>query len=227
MKFDKKQAGSTSLPPCPPPPAHYNVHLSPQQWCDYRLKWNSSQYEDIELLRIPSKSIWLPDIVLENNVDGNFEITLYANALVYSSGCIYWLPPAIYRSACSIIVDYFPFDWQNCSMVFRSRTYSANEIDLVLTEEEIKPGETQTIEWIDIDPAAFTEIGEWAIKHRPAKKVMMMFFLIIQRKPLFYIINMIVPCVLISSLGLLVYYLPAKGLSHTVCLQALLSVPTT
>ncbi|RXM99788.1 Acetylcholine receptor subunit gamma [Acipenser ruthenus] len=205
------------------------------QWCDYRLKWNSSQHEDIELLRVPSKSIWLPDIVLENNVDGNFEIALYANALVYSSGCIYWLPPAIYRSACSITVDYFPFDWQNCSMVFRSRTYSANEIHLVLTEEEIKPGETQTIEWIDIDPAAFTENGEWAIKHRPAKKVIserfskdeleyqeVVFFLIIQRKPLFYIINMIVPCVLISSLGLLVYYLPAKGPSDTVCLQALL-----
>ncbi|XP_058890204.1 acetylcholine receptor subunit gamma [Acipenser ruthenus] len=208
------------------------------QWCDYRLKWNSSQHEDIELLRVPSKSIWLPDIVLENNVDGNFEIALYANALVYSSGCIYWLPPAIYRSACSITVDYFPFDWQNCSMVFRSRTYSANEIHLVLTEEEIKPGETQTIEWIDIDPAAFTENGEWAIKHRPAKKVIserfskdeleyqeVVFFLIIQRKPLFYIINMIVPCVLISSLGLLVYYLPAKagGQKCTVSISILLA----
>lgn len=38
------------------------------------------------------------------------------------------------------------------------------------------------------------------------------FFLIIQRKPLFYIINIIAPCVLFSSLCLLVYYLPAKGL---------------
>lgn len=69
------------------------------------------------------------------------------------------------------------------------------------------------------------ENGEWAIKHRPAKKVIntqftkdeleyqeVVFFLIIQRKPLFYIINIIAPCVLFSSLGLLVYFLPAKGL---------------
>lgn len=68
------------------------------------------------------------------------------------------------------------------------------------------------------------ENGEWAIKHRPAKKVInaqytkdereyqeVVFFLIIQRKPLFYIINIIAPCVLFSSLCLLVYYLPAKG----------------
>uniref|UniRef100_A0A8C9R3I8 Cholinergic receptor, nicotinic, gamma n=1 Tax=Scleropages formosus TaxID=113540 RepID=A0A8C9R3I8_SCLFO len=190
------------------------------QWCDYRLKWDHMPaYENITCLRVPSKSIWLPDIVLENNVDGNFEIALYTNALVNSSGCIQWLPPAIYRSACSITVSYFPFDWQNCSMVFRSHTYSANDIDLILTSEK-----DQTIEWIVIDPEAFTENGEWAIKHRPAKKLIHMeysmdeleyqelvFFLIIQRKPLFYIINIIVPCVLISSLGLLVYYLPAKA----------------
>ncbi|XP_069053518.1 acetylcholine receptor subunit gamma [Lepisosteus oculatus] len=203
------------------------------KWCDYRLKWNSSLYDDFKLLRVPSKSIWLPDIVLENNVDGKFEITLYTNALVYSSGCIYWLPPAIYRSACSIKVTYFPFDWQNCSMVFRSQTYSANEIDLVLTTED-----DQTIEWIVIDPEAFTENGEWAIKHRPAKKLIndrylkddleyqeVVFFLIIQRKPLFYIINMIVPCVLISSLGLLAYYLPAKagGQKCTVSISILLA----
>lgn len=68
------------------------------------------------------------------------------------------------------------------------------------------------------------ENGEWIIKHRPAKKVVnkryspdelerqeIIFFLIIQRKPLFYVINIIVPCVLFSSLGLLVYFLPAKG----------------
>uniref|UniRef100_A0A4W6E996 Cholinergic receptor, nicotinic, gamma n=1 Tax=Lates calcarifer TaxID=8187 RepID=A0A4W6E996_LATCA len=155
------------------------------------------------------------------SVDGQFEVALYCNALVSPNGCVYWLPPAIYRSACAITVNYFPFDWQNCTMVFRSQTYSANEIELVLKEED-----NHTLEWVDIDPEAFTENGEWVIRHRPAKKVIntehtkdeleyqeVVFFLIIQRKPLFYIINIIAPCVLFSSLCLLVYYLPAKGQS--------------
>ncbi|XP_077370425.1 acetylcholine receptor subunit gamma [Festucalex cinctus] len=194
------------------------------QWCDYRLSWDhpprSALYKNItSKLRVPSKKIWLPDVILENNVDGQFEVALYCNALVSPDGCVYWLPPAIYRSACAVTVNYFPFDWQNCTMVFRSQTYSANEIELVLKEED-----NQTLEWVDIDPEAFTENGEWAIKHRPAKKVIngqytkddleyqeLVFFLIIQRKPLFYIINIIAPCVLFSSLCLLVYYLPAKA----------------
>ncbi|XP_041659724.1 acetylcholine receptor subunit gamma isoform X2 [Cheilinus undulatus] len=194
------------------------------QWCDYRLRWDqpprSALYGNItSQLRVPSKSIWLPDIILENNVDGQFEVALFCNALVSPDGCVYWLPPAIYRSACTITVNYFPFDWQNCTMIFRSRTYSANEIELVLKEED-----NHTLEWVDIDPEAFTENGEWVIKHRPAKKVInsqftkdelehqeVIFFLIIQRKPLFYIINIIAPCVLFSSLCLLVFYLPAKA----------------
>ncbi|KAM9350123.1 acetylcholine receptor subunit gamma [Symphorus nematophorus] len=194
------------------------------KWCDYRLRWDqpprSTLYGNITSdLRVPSKSIWLPDVILENNVDGQFEVAYYCNALVSPDGCVYWLPPAIYRSACTITVNYFPFDWQNCTMIFRSQTYSANEIKLVLKEEN-----NHTLEWVDIDPEAFTENGEWVIKHRPAKKVInteytkdeleyqeVVFFLIIQRKPLFYIINIIAPCVLFSSLCLLVYYLPAKA----------------
>ncbi|KAK6311096.1 hypothetical protein J4Q44_G00191510 [Coregonus suidteri] len=208
------------------------------KWCDYRLRWDqpprSALYGNLTSeMRIPSKSIWLPDIILENNVDGKFEIAMYCNALVSPGGCVYWLPPAIYRSACSITVNYFPFDWQNCTMVFRSQTYNANEIELVLTEEDNQP-----VEWVVIDPEAFTENGEWIIKHRPAKKLInqrytkdeleyqeVVFFLMIQRKPLFYVINIIVPCVLISSLGLLVYFLPAKagGQKCTVSIMILLA----
>ncbi|KAF2979070.1 hypothetical protein EK904_006615, partial [Melospiza melodia maxima] len=204
------------------------------QWSDYRLSWDPEKYDNIQLLRVPSTMVWLPDIVLENNIDGTFEITLYTNVLVSPDGSIYWLPPAIYRSVCVIHVTYFPFDWQNCTMVFQSQTYSANEINLLLTVED-----GQTVEWIFIDPEAFTENGEWAIKHRPARKIInsehftpddtqyqqVIFYLIIQRKPLFYIINIIVPCVLISAMGVLVYFLPAKagGQKCTVSINVLLA----
>ncbi|XP_075433805.1 LOW QUALITY PROTEIN: acetylcholine receptor subunit epsilon [Ascaphus truei] len=205
------------------------------EWVDYRLSWNVTQYDGIEILRIPFHMVWLPDIVLENNIDGKFDVAYYANVLVYATGDMYWLPPAIFRSTCSIEVTYFPFDWQNCSLVFRSQTYNAREIDLQLALDT----ETQAvIEWVDIDPEAFTENGEWAIKNRPARKIVnlsfspddleyqeIFFCLIIQRKPLFYIINIIAPCVLISSIVVVVYFLPAKagGQKCTVSVSVLLA----
>ncbi|TWW61201.1 Acetylcholine receptor subunit delta, partial [Takifugu flavidus] len=150
-------------------------------------------------------------------------VAYYCNVLVDSTGLCYWLPPAIFRSSCSISVKYFPFDWQNCTLKFTSRTYNAKEIRLLLKEERVN--ETKcTVEWIVIDPASFTENGEWEIIHRPAKRNTykhipmesnkhqdITFYLVIRRKPLFYVVNIIIPCVLISFLASLVYYLPADS----------------
>ncbi|KAI4544560.1 hypothetical protein MJG53_020407 [Ovis ammon polii x Ovis aries] len=206
-----------------------------QQWCDYRLRWDPRDYGGLWVLRVPSTMVWQPDIVLENNVDGVFEVALYCNVLVSPDGCVYWLPPAIFRSSCPVSVTYFPFDWQNCSLIFQSQTYSTNEINLQLSQED-----GQTIEWIFIDPEAFTgnQNGEWAIRHRPAKMLLdetapaeeaghqkVVFYLLIQRKPLFYVINIIAPCVLISSVAILIYFLPAKagGQKCTVAINVLLA----
>ncbi|XP_060912477.1 acetylcholine receptor subunit epsilon isoform X1 [Labrus mixtus] len=204
------------------------------QWSDFRLSWNTSEHHGIDMLRIPYNYVWLPDIVLENNIDGKFDVAYYANVLINNEGWMYWLPPAIYRSTCSIEITYFPFDFQNCTLAFRSQTYSANELNLILAV-----GETgEKIEWVDIDPEAFTENGEWAIVHRPARKKInlryspddleyqeILFNIIIQRKPLFYVINIILPCSLISSLVVLAYFLPAQagGQKLTVSISVLLA----
>ncbi|XP_072006051.1 acetylcholine receptor subunit epsilon-like isoform X2 [Engystomops pustulosus] len=205
-----------------------------QEWDDYRMVWNSSEYGGIEVVRVPHDMVWLPEIVLENNIDGQFDVAYYANVLVYNTGYMYWLPPAIFRSTCTIEITYFPFDWQNCTLVFRSQTYNAKEVDLQLAFAD----SGEPLESVDIDPAAFTENGEWAIKHCPAWKYLspgyteddlqyqqIIFGLIIQRKPLFYIVNIIVPCVLISSLVVLVYFLPAKagGQKCTLSISVLLA----
>ena len=41
------------------------LHL-PQEWNDYKLKWNPDDYGGVDTLHVPSEHIWLPDIVLYN-----------------------------------------------------------------------------------------------------------------------------------------------------------------
>lgn len=38
----------------------------PQIWNDYKLKWNPSDYDGVEFMRVPAQKIWKPDIVLYN-----------------------------------------------------------------------------------------------------------------------------------------------------------------
>ncbi|XP_077171231.1 acetylcholine receptor subunit epsilon [Paroedura picta] len=205
-----------------------------QEWYDHRLDFASKDFGGVRILQVPAHLVWLPDIVLENNIDGQFEVAYFSNVLINPGGYIFWLPPAIFRSTCAIKVTFFPFDWQNCSLVFRSQTYNAHEVQLSFAQDD----DGKPLEAVHIDPEAFTENGEWAIQHRPARKVLapepgaespgfseIHYFLIIQRKPLFYIINIIIPCVLISSLVVLVYFLPAEagGQKITVGISVLLA----
>lgn len=73
-------------------------------------------------------------------------------------------------------------------------------------------------------PCALAENGEWEIIHRPARKNIypdipldtsehqdITFYLIIKRKPLFYVINIVIPCILIAFMVILVFYLPADS----------------
>eukprot|EP00095_Tigriopus_kingsejongensis_P004180 maker-scaffold47_size466558-snap-gene-3.40 protein:Tk04180 transcript:maker-scaffold47_size466558-snap-gene-3.40-mRNA-1 annotation:"acetylcholine receptor subunit alpha-like" len=92
-------------------------------WFDYKLVWDPSEYGGVQQLHVPSDHIWRPDIVLYNNADGNFEVTLATKATLSYNGLVEWKPPAIYKSSCEIDVEYFPFDEQTCVMKFGSWTY--------------------------------------------------------------------------------------------------------
>ncbi|XP_010845798.1 PREDICTED: acetylcholine receptor subunit beta, partial [Bison bison bison] len=173
------------------------------EWTDYRLSW----------------SVWLPDVVLLNNNDGNFDVALDINVVVSSDGSMRWQPPGIYRSSCSIQVTYFPFDWQNCTMVFSSYSYDSSEVSL---QTGLSP-EGQERQEVYIHEGTFIENGQWEIIHKPSRLIQpsvdprggregrreeVTFYLIIRRKPLFYLVNVIAPCILITLLAIFVFYLP-------------------
>ncbi|XP_059211056.1 acetylcholine receptor subunit beta [Centropristis striata] len=180
------------------------------EWTDHRLSWKPKEHDGIEVMRIPSGKVWLPDIVLINNNDGVFDVALHVHVQVYNSGRVTWTPPALYCSSCGVKVTYFPFDWQNCTMQFRSYTYDSTEIDVQYALDS----KGKEIKEIVLDEA-YSEGGEWIITHKPCRKNMnndnfedMTFYLIIERKPLYYVLNIILPCILITIIAIFNFYLP-------------------
>ncbi|XP_028824770.1 neuronal acetylcholine receptor subunit alpha-4-like isoform X3 [Denticeps clupeoides] len=195
-----------------------------QEWNDYKLRWNPDEYENVTSIRIPSEIIWRPDIVLYNNADGDFTVTHLTKAHLFYNGTVKWTPPAIYKSSCSIDVTFFPFDQQNCKMKFGSWTYDRAKIDLVSMAS-------------NVDQMDYWESGEWVIinavgkynskKYECCTEIYpdITYYFIIRRLPLFYTINLIIPCLLISCLTVLVFYLPSDcGEKITLCISVLLSL---
>lgn len=103
-------------------------------------------------------------------------------------------------------VTFFPFDRQNCSMKFGSWTYDGNMVDLVLVDNYV-------------DRKDFFDNGEWEILNATGVKgsrrdgvywyPFITYSFILKRLPLFYTLFLIIPCLGLSFLTVLVFYLPS------------------
>ncbi|KAM4602845.1 neuronal acetylcholine receptor subunit alpha-5 [Polymixia lowei] len=178
-----------------------------QEWIDMKLRWSPDDYLGITTIRVPSNTIWIPDIVLYDNSDGRFEGTV-TKAVVKYDGTISWTPPANYKSACTIDVTFFPFDLQNCSMKFGSWTYDGSQVDILLED-------------FHVDKRDYFDNGEWEIVKATGSRGLrtdgsssfptITYSFIIRRLPLFYTLFLIIPCIGLSFLTILVFYLPSNG----------------
>uniref|UniRef100_A0A914MJT4 Uncharacterized protein n=1 Tax=Meloidogyne incognita TaxID=6306 RepID=A0A914MJT4_MELIC len=173
------------------------------KWNDCQFSWNPKEYSNIESIRVPVDRVWVPDIVLFNNADGNYEVSYQSNVVVDYQGNVSWVPPAIYKSSCRIDVEYFPFDEQTCMLLFGSWTYSSKEVQLRWY------GNKRFVDLEDYSPS-----GIWDIMDVPGRmsldKSRVEFRIVIRRKTLFYTIILIIPTVLMAFLSMLVFYLPAE-----------------
>ncbi|VDN81648.1 unnamed protein product [Brugia pahangi] len=219
-------------------------------WTDYKLKWNPADYGGVTVLYVPSDMIWLPDIVLYNNADGNYQVSIMTKAKLSPNGTVEWSPPAIYKSMCQIDVEWFPFDIQTCEMKFGSWTYGGLEVDLQHKDSHIERAETETLLGFDghydetvwivdegIDLSDYYPSVEWDILGVPGKRhlkrypccespfIDLTYEIRLRRKTLFYIVYLIFPIVSINFLTVLVFYLPSDGGEKiSLCLNILISL---
>ncbi|KAF4082892.1 hypothetical protein AMELA_G00133820 [Ameiurus melas] len=177
-------------------------------WFDHYLKWNVSEYPGVTSVRFPDSQIWKPDILLYNSADERFDATFHTNVLVSPNGACQYLPPGIFKSTCQIDVRWFPFDVQRCDLKFGSWTYGGWSLDLQMIEADITD---------------YTANGEWDLVAVPGHRNErfydcckepypdVTFTVVMRRRTLYYGLNLLIPCVLISTLALLVFLLPADS----------------
>jgi nicotinic acetylcholine receptor len=226
-----------------------NVWLQ-HSWTDSKLRWNPEDYGGVDVLYVPSDMIWLPDIVLYNNADGNYQVTILTKAKVSYNGTVQWAPPAIYKSMCQIDIEWFPLDDQTCEMVFGSWTYGGFEVDLKhkdsLKQHEVQEtvtgvdGEYLETVWVvdeGIDLSDYYPSVEWDILRVPGKRherrypcceapfIDLTYEIHLRRKTLFYTVNLIFPSVGMGFLCILVFYLPSGGGEKiSLCISILISL---
>ncbi|NP_001166811.1 nicotinic acetylcholine receptor subunit alpha 5 isoform A precursor [Bombyx mori] len=196
-----------------------------QIWTDFHLRWNTSDFDGISVIRIPYERVWRPDIILYNNADPNYRsAVINTNVIVKYTGEVTWLSHGIYVSVCDINVEQFPFDAQLCTMKWASWTYDGFQLDL---KKQFDEGDTTNYQ----TNGEFDLVSFEAIRHdqyysccvEPYPDIT--YVIKLRRRPMFYVFNLILPCLLINGIALLVFYVPSEsGEKVTLGISALLSM---
>ncbi|XGW20616.1 hypothetical protein V3C99_003978 [Haemonchus contortus] len=184
-----------------------NVWLT-MKWNDFQLRWHPEDYGNITNLHVPPDRVWLPDIVLFNNADGNYEVSFRSNAFVESNGDVTWVPPAMFKSSCRIDVEWFPFDEQSCTLVFGSWTYNLDEVVLNWYNN------IQAVQLTDYSFSGIWDVIDvpgYLVNKKETKESKIVFHVVIRRKTLFYTVILIIPTVLMAFLSMMAFYLPADS----------------
>ncbi|KAL6115889.1 chrna9 [Pungitius sinensis] len=181
-----------------------------QVWFDAHLKWNKDDYDGLDTIRIPCSYVWRPDIVLYNNADDHFTGSMDTNVVIRHDGQMMWDSPAITKSSCKVDVSYFPFDAQQCRFTYGSWTYNGNQLDILNAMESADLADlVENVEWVVLGMPANKNIVQYGCCADPYPDVT--FTLKLNRRASFYVYNLLIPCVMISFLAPLGFYLPADS----------------
>ncbi|XP_058400725.1 5-hydroxytryptamine receptor 3B [Diceros bicornis minor] len=177
-------------------------------WDDEFLSWNSSMFDEIREISLPLSAIWAPDIIINEFVDIERSPDL-PYVYVNSSGTIKNAKPIQVVSACSLETYAFPFDIQNCSLTFNSILHTVEDVDLAFlrSREDIKH-----------DKKAFLNDSEWELLSVPSTYnilqssvgdfAQIQFNVVIRRRPLVYVVSLLIPSIFLMLVDLGSFYLP-------------------
>lgn len=195
-----------------------------QEWFDYKMVWNPLNYDNVTKIHIPHKKLWLPDIILYTNAESEYSKSLMStDVIVKYDGNVTWSTAGIFKSSCQLNVRYYPFDTQNCILKFASWAYDGTKIDIVLANNSADQNNYMTsTEW-NLH-RVYAEKNSIVYSCCPEPYPFVDIYIIITRRPMFYIFNLILPCVLISGVALLGFYMPSdSGEKVTLGITSLLS----
>ncbi|CAJ0557935.1 unnamed protein product, partial [Mesorhabditis spiculigera] len=182
-----------------------------ERWYDEFLYWDPDEYGNITEIRLPHDSIWIPDTTLYNSLvmkDDDTRRLLNAKLTTdkrLKAAWIEMLYPTIYKFSCLLNLRFFPFDNQVCTMTFSSWTYDQKGIDYFPYSEQL--GTSNYLEnegWYIMN----TKIVRKEVKYSccPNKYTLLELTLHLRRKPLFYLVNLIIPTSIITLIALVGFF---------------------
>ena len=146
------------------------------------------------------------------NKDGAAMYDLSYQVTVHNDGRITMGCPLILESVCPINIEHFPFDTQKCKLKIGSWRYNGFDIDLRL-QETIKGIDLKNLEANSVWELKSVTTVRNSVKYTccPEPYYDVTYTLEFRRKPLYYVMTIIFPSILLSLLSCISFLFPADS----------------
>ncbi|WAR24916.1 ACHB3-like protein [Mya arenaria] len=182
-------------------------------WLDTRLMWRPQDFGGTASIFVSSTKIWVPTMTMGNP---SLQVSTLNSAIcpvrVLFNGTVIWAPGDVFHSRCEFNIYKYPFDNQTCFLSFIVWPYMAEEIAFVASEK-------------NVSMPFYNENGEWAlvqtsvdVQERYSMSIVFFTFSF-RRLSEFFVVNVILPCVLLCLCNCLVFLIPLESgerISYTI-----------
>uniref|UniRef100_A0AC34QMU4 Uncharacterized protein n=1 Tax=Panagrolaimus sp. JU765 TaxID=591449 RepID=A0AC34QMU4_9BILA len=186
-----------------------------ERWNDDLLYWNPARFGGLREISLPKDAVWLPDTTLYNSLQMdenqsrkliNVKITTLPKERTTLVELLY---PTLYKSSCLLDLRTFPFDLQSCKLVFGSWTHDNKAINYFPHNVSGKPA---------ISTRHCIENEEWNVLGTKVVRkelkfdccannyTLLEFHIHLQRKPLYYVVNLIMPTAIITLIAIFGFF---------------------
>ncbi|GMR59583.1 hypothetical protein PMAYCL1PPCAC_29778, partial [Pristionchus mayeri] len=185
-------------------------------WKDDFLTWDPKLYDEAREIFLSSQDIWIPEFSLYYSHNFNDAVKLLSNndVRVNYTGHIRYYIPFSTESLCKLDVKFFPFDIQQCTLLFGSWAHSNDSIKYSLY--------TQNLSLID-----FYDNQEWELDtiHSNIKAdgflydyldpplfwEMIIMDLVVVRQSFYYVFNLVIPSTIITLVAVIGFHTPSTS----------------
>ena len=177
----------------------------PLFWTDEFLRWDPELFGNLTHISVPQEIIWKPYIILEDTVVKLGELgTPSLQVLIEHTGQVVWKPVEVFTVLCYVDVYKFPFDTQTCYLTFEPSGYKLNEV--------LMSASSPAIDFLEYEGnSGWTIVSSKIVAKTKRSDSYAICSLTLKRKPLYFLMNIFLPIMLLSILNMFVFILPVES----------------
>ena len=193
-------------------------------WQDEVRSWDPKQHGGVRFVYPGTSGTWKPNVIVTNSIEDRDVFADDPSPLTLAwDGTARWYPGTVFYLSCTMDLTYFPFDRQHCWIRFLAQEYGT-DVNLIPARNVVNTnGYGGHGEW-DLES---TSVESFTVVLGDISFSRLTYHFDFRRHPAFYILNVLVPVVLMSLLTPLVFVLPEESgerVSYSVTLLLSLSV---